>query len=85
MTDLYIHLMGPSDATSGKPKKDLGLKQLQAVAYDLGMTEKQVAEAFSLSKVYFEDELQNYEDYKKLKMFEFYECIVRMAAIRFKG
>ena len=56
MTDLYIHLMGPPDPQTGRPKKDLGLKQLQAVSTELDMTEKQIAEAYSFSKVYFEDE-----------------------------
>jgi hypothetical protein len=42
-----------------------------------------MAEAYSFSKVYYEDELGHYDEYRSVKVFELYECIVRMAHFRY--
>ena len=82
---LYNHFLDGIDPESAKPYKILNLQQCQAIGPHLDLTETQISEAYSFCKMIPQDELGNYSSYKKLKLVEFRDFLVRLADTRFKS
>ena len=83
---LYSFFLRPDmiDPITNKPYTILTLPQCQDIGPHLDLTLEQVSEAYSYSKMILQDELKDYAEYKKLKVVEFCDLIVRLADTRFK-
>jgi hypothetical protein len=82
---LYSHFLAGIDPGTAKPFKMLNLGQCLAIGTHLDLSETQVSEAYSFSKMVPQDELGNYKNYGQLKLVEFRDFLVRLADTRFKS
>jgi hypothetical protein len=73
------------DPITNKAYTVLTLPQCQEIGSHLDLTLEQVSEAYSYCKMILVDELKDYGEYKKLKIVEFCDLIVRLADTRFKS
>lgn len=76
ISDVYRYFSDP-----GHKQAYLNLRQAQKIGRAIGLTEDQTTKCYCFSKMIVANELADYHQYQQLKLSEFCEFLVRIAAI----